>query len=464
MASTVNGELSRVTIVAPKTRMDLAIPSDVPLADLLPTLLRYAGEELADEGAVKGGWGLRRLGGPLLDNSRTATQLEIRDGELLYFTPREASTPEVVFDDVVDAVATATQNRAGRWNTESTRRFSVLFAVTALLGGAAAVLFAGPPQLASGITGLATGLILLVIATVLSRAAGDGRTGTLVALAAIGYGAVGGLLLLAGDRSLSELATPHVLLAATALIVYGTAATIGVGASGPVFLGVATVGAALAVGTGLNMAFDRSAATGAAIVAAVTFAMVPALPMFSYRLARLPVPSLPTRPEDVKSDAETVNGKRILALADHADRFLTGLLWTVAVIVFGAEVVLAFDDSLPSLLLCTVLALLLLLRARPMISWRQRSGMLAAGSLGLGMVALALFQGGGILTRLATIPALLFAAATISLVYGLLIAGKRMSPIWGRLLDIVEILLIVAVVPLAAWVCGLYSWIVNLSA
>ncbi|MET8838185.1 EsaB/YukD family protein, partial [Micromonospora sp. NPDC004540] len=41
---TATGGLSRITIVAPRTRMDLALPSDVPLADLLPTLLRYAGE------------------------------------------------------------------------------------------------------------------------------------------------------------------------------------------------------------------------------------------------------------------------------------------------------------------------------------------------------------------------------------------------------------------------------------
>ncbi|MEU5670390.1 EsaB/YukD family protein, partial [Micromonospora sp. NPDC047753] len=45
---TATGGLSRITIVAPRTRMDLALPSDVPLADLLPTLLRYAGEDMAD--------------------------------------------------------------------------------------------------------------------------------------------------------------------------------------------------------------------------------------------------------------------------------------------------------------------------------------------------------------------------------------------------------------------------------
>ncbi|WP_369799365.1 EsaB/YukD family protein [Micromonospora sp. M42] len=94
--------------------MDLALPSDVPLADLLPTLLRYAGEDLADEGVRHGGWALSRLGGQPLDGGRTAAQLGVRDGEVLYFNPRAATAPEIVFDDVVDAVATSTTQRGGR--------------------------------------------------------------------------------------------------------------------------------------------------------------------------------------------------------------------------------------------------------------------------------------------------------------------------------------------------------------
>ncbi|MEK8108407.1 EsaB/YukD family protein [Micromonospora sp. M12] len=77
--------------MAPRTRMDLALPSDVPMADLLPTLLRYAGEDMADEGARHGGWALSRLGGAPLDGGRTVAQLGVRDGEVLYFNPRSAA-------------------------------------------------------------------------------------------------------------------------------------------------------------------------------------------------------------------------------------------------------------------------------------------------------------------------------------------------------------------------------------
>ncbi|MBQ1071282.1 type VII secretion integral membrane protein EccD, partial [Micromonospora sp. D75] len=81
---------------------------------------------------------------------------------------------------------------------------------------------------------------------------------------------------------------------------------------------------------------------------------------------------------------------------------------------------------------------------------------------GLGLVAAATFAAGSLGVRLGLVRGGLAVVAVISLVYGLTVAGKRISPVWGRTLDIVEILLIIALVPLAVWVCGMYGWIVNL--
>ncbi|MFG1900001.1 type VII secretion integral membrane protein EccD [Micromonospora carbonacea] len=459
---TATGGLSRVTIVAPRTRMDLALPADVPLADLLPTLLRYAGEDLADEGARHGGWSLARLGGQPLDGGRTAAQLGVRDGEVLYFNPRAAAAPEIVFDDVVDAVATATNQRPGSWQVSTSRAFAVLFAAAALSAGALATLFAGPPQLPGAIAALLVAVALLVGAAVLSRAAGDSRTGAVLALVGLGYAAVGGLLVLAGDRGLGELAAPHVLLAGTAMVVFGAVAALAVGDRLPLFFAAVAVGGAVGFGAVVSLAFSVGAPAAAAVVATVAFATLPALPMAAYRLARLPVPSIPTGPDDLKTDTETVDGRSVLRRSERADEFLTGLLWTVALLVLGGEVVLALDGRLPAVLLCLVLALLSLLRARPFLGRAQRVPVLLAGGLGLGLTAAATFAAGGAAVRLGVVLGGLVVAAVVSLIYGLTVAGKRISPVWGRLLDIVEVLLIISLVPLAVWVCGLYGWIVNL--
>jgi type VII secretion integral membrane protein EccD len=457
--STAGSGVSRVTIVAPTTRVDLALPTDVPLASLLPTLLAYAGEHLADEGAAQGGWRLSRLGGLALDSGSTATQLDIRDGELLYLTPRGSAAGEIVFDDIVDAVATATQNRAGRWQVENTRRFALACATAALLAGAIALLFAGPPTVSAGAVGLGVGLALVVTAAVLARAFGESRSSSVLALVALPYALVGGMLLLAGHRTLAGLGAAHILVGATAFIVYAAFATLAVGQATGVFIGAGAAGLALGAGASISLAFDARPAAAAAVVAALSFAVVPALPMLAYRLARLPVPSVPTGPEDLKGDAETVDGLRILALSERADEFLTGLLGTVAVVLLGAEAVLAADGSLPAALLCALLAVLVLLRARPYTGRRQRVPLLVVGALGVGLFAASAFAMAGPTVRLIVLPAGLLAVATLTLVYGLAVAGKRVSPVWGRALDIVEILLIAGLVPLAAWVCGAYAWI-----
>ncbi|MEV1056101.1 type VII secretion integral membrane protein EccD [Micromonospora chalcea] len=459
---TATGGLSRITIVAPRTRMDLALPSDVPLADLLPTLLRYAGEDLADEGVRHGGWALSRLGGQPLDGGRTAAQLGVRDGEVLYFNPRAATAPEIVFDDVVDAVATSTTQRAGAWQVGTTRAFAVLLAASALAGGAVAALFTGPPHLPGAAAAFVVAVALLVGAAVLSRAAGDSRTGAVLALVGIGYAGVGGLLVLAGERTLGELAAPHVLLAGTAVVVFGAIAALAVGDRLPLFLGAVGVGAAVGLGAVLSLAFGIGAAASAAVVATVAFGALPALPMLAYRLARLPVPSIPTGPDDLKTDTESVDGPSVLRNSERADGFLTGLLWTVSLLVLGGEVVLAEDGRLPAVLLCLVLALLSLLRARPFLGRGQRTPVLLSGTVGLGLVAAATFAAGSLAVRLGLVLGGLAVVAVISLVYGLTVAGKRISPVWGRTLDIIEILLIIALVPLAVWVCGMYGWIVNL--
>lgn len=457
MASTVGEGLSRVTIVAPGTRMDLALPSDVPLAELLPTLLSHAGEELADDGALHGGWALRRLGGPPLDSARTAAQLDIRDGELLYLTPRADASPEVVFDDVVDAVATGTRQRADRWGTADTRRFAVGFTVAALVGGVAAVLFAGPPQLPSALVGTGLGLALLVVATLVSRVGGDSRTATLFGLVALAYGGAGGLLLLAGDRPLSELAAPDVLMAATFLVVYGAVGTLAVGDYPQVFLGAAATGAALGAGAGICLLFGAAPPVAAAVVGTVAFGTMPAHPMLAYRLARLPVPTIPTDPEDLRQDVSTVDGRRVLALSERAAEYLTGLVLTVSVIVLAAMLVLVLSGQWQAVLLAALLAVLLMLRARPAPGRSQRLPVLVAGAVGLAAVTLATFATGGMAMRLGIVLGGLLLVAIVSLLYGLAVAGKRISPLWGRMLDILEILMIVALVPLAVWAAGLYG-------
>lgn len=464
MAGTVTGGLSRVTIVAPRSRVDLAIPTDVPLAHLLPTLLRFAGDDLADVGATQGGWVLSRLGGRQLDSSRTPGQLDIRDGEVLYFTTRGNAPPELVFDDVADAVATATLGRGGRWTLSTTRRTSLVLASSALVGGAAAVLFVGPPQWVGGLVGLLMGVVLVATATILARVMQAEKAGILFALVAICYAAVGGLLILGGDKTLRELGPPQVLLAAVAVVVYSAVLTVATSGATPLLLGATAGGAVVGLGAVACMSLGTTPAGAAAVIAAVALGLIPFLPMFATRVARVPVPAVPTGPDDLKADAETIDGPALQERSDRADAILTAILGSSAAIFLGAEVVMTLDGSLPALLFCAVLGLILLVRARPYRGRAQRMPMIAAGWTGLGLAAFAFFVQSGTLIRLTAVLPGLVAVAIAALIYGLGVAGKKIAPVWGRALDIMEVILIVAAIPMAVWVSGLYAWVRSIRA
>jgi hypothetical protein len=105
------------------------------------------------------------------------------------------------------------------------------------------------------------------------------------------------------------------------------------------------------------------------------------------------------------------------------------------------------------------LGLVLLTRARTFSTVSQRVPLMVGGVVGLGLLGVVLFRGGGVLVRLGGVLPVLVVVAAVAMGYGLAMAGKRVSPVWSRALDLVEVLLIVAVVPLAMWVCGLYGWI-----
>jgi type VII secretion integral membrane protein EccD len=104
----------RVTVVTPFARVDVALPVRATLAELVPQLVRLAGAE-GQATSENPGWVLTRLGGGAFAAGLTVTSAGIRDGDVLYLNPRERQVAPLVFDDVIDAIASAAENRAGTW-------------------------------------------------------------------------------------------------------------------------------------------------------------------------------------------------------------------------------------------------------------------------------------------------------------------------------------------------------------
>jgi type VII secretion integral membrane protein EccD len=478
----MSGGVSRVTIVAPHSRVDLALPSDVPLADLLPTLLSFTGVSVTapapavgngraaavsgngravaaggDE-ASRNGWALSRLGSGELDTSRTPSQLDVRDGELLYLRPRGEDAPAAIYDDLVDALATGSRDRRGQWSPAAARTAGLAAGVVALVAGAVAVPFAGPPYGIGGIIGLGLAVALLVVAAVFARALGDARTGAAFAVVATVYAAVGGLLALVTTPTLAGLTNAHIIVAATAATVAATLASLAAPGAARVFLCAGLVSVAALITMAVASWFGIAIAAAAAVTVCLAYATLPVQPMLAYRLSGLPVPAVPAEPESVRQDAEDVDGAVVLARSRRADGYLSAMVAALAVISAVSAVLLSLTGA-AGRWLALVLGLLPVLRARWFVGLAPRLALLLSGAVALGADAVVEFRLIDQASRLVVIFAVAIGVAAISVGVGLISGGRAGSPVWGRALDVLEVLLILALIPLAVLVSGLYGWI-----
>jgi type VII secretion integral membrane protein EccD len=452
-------DLCRVTLVATRGRFDVALPATLPLAYMLPTLLRQAGEELADSGVGHGGWALQRLGGWPLDTGQSAAALGLQDGEVLYLRPRQHELPPPVFDDVVEAIGWTLAERTHRWDAAATRAAALVATGVVLALGAGVALLAGPPYYAAaGATGLVAILLLLGAATV-SRALGNAPAAALLGCAALLYGFLAGLLGLLGPDKLADAGGPAVLAGASVALIAVLVAIAGVGGGEPVFLGAGLV--AVVVFLASLSAGHTSAAGVAAVALGLAFLAAPAIPGAAYRLARLPAPFLPTTAEDLRQANTTLPAARLSERSLVADRYVTALVAGCALVIVGTAPFLATASGWAPTTLVGVAALLALLRMRLFTGRAQRVWLLGA-ALAAAAAAVTMLA-----THLGNRPArsgLIVATLVVAfLVVGFAVRPERPpSPPRARLLDILEIVFAVATIPLVLDVLGVYAYVRSL--
>ena len=459
MSPSTGTDLCRVTIVAPRRRIDLSLPAEIPLVQLLPTLLRVSGDDLADRGLGHSGWMLQKLDGPPLDTGLTLVQLGVRDGEALYFRPRMSLIPDMAFDDVADVVATGKKERSDRWRPDTTRRFGLGVAAAAFAVGTAPLLTYGPPWRIPAIVAGMVAVLLVLMAAALSRAVGDSAGGAVFGYASLPYAFLSGLLAPArADLSLFHLGGPHLLTAFAATTVVAVLAGFGVADGLPWFVGIAFASLIGTIAGGVALAFSGISGPGiAAAAVAIAVALSALIPTLSFRLARVPLPPLPANAEELRSDTTVVDGKALLRRTVAADRFATGLVAGIALIAAVALVFLVFAPGWPGPVMAAVVSTTLLLRARIFSGRSQRAWMLLVGMGGTGLLAVAMSFRGSPATGLTLVLPAVLAVAAIAITMGMWLPGNKPSPFWGRAGDIIDMIAVVALVPLALAVLGVYS-------
>ncbi|WP_329085331.1 MULTISPECIES: type VII secretion integral membrane protein EccD [unclassified Streptosporangium] len=453
--------LCHVTVVAPGGKADLALPADLPLPHILPGLLRAIGEAGGESAAVAG-WALQRLGGTPLDLGQSLGALGVLDGEVLYLRPREAMLPPALFDDVADVVAMRIKDGPGIWATRHTRLAGVALGMVFLVTGVLCMTLAGPPWTVPTVLSGVFALLLIAAGAAVSRAVGDSGAGALIGYAALPYGFLAGLLVPLGAGELSGIGAPHLLSAFAATALVGTFGFVAVvdGVSG--FLGVVVASVIGAVGAAIVMLSGASVPGVAAMAVTIMLAFGPLTSTLSFRLAGMPMPSMPTNAEELRSDDQKVDGPAIGERAGQARQYATGLVMGTALVGLVAQVCLVLDSRWIATATALTLSLICLMRVRVFQGLGQRIWLMATGMTGIVAYAISTAAAGGGPMAVGVAAGLLLVAA-IPAGIGLSLPAGKPSPFWGRAGDIVETLLVVALFPLALGVLDVYSWVRGLA-
>ncbi|MGW3658412.1 type VII secretion integral membrane protein EccD [Streptomyces sp. NPDC005151] len=466
----------RVTVVAPDSRVDVALPEDIPVADLYPEILRLSGQSPAQGAPV--GYHLVRRDGTVLDSGRTLAGQRILDGELLSLRPFSESLPPAVFDDVSDAVATAVARDRILWG-DSLMRGAGLFGGSLLLVLLGFVLWtSGPRHDMHGLPGVLAAVIAvlaLALACVRARVYDDRGSSTALGIGALTNAAVSGagLLPLGEGQGIGRL---QFLLACAAVLV--AAVILMIAAPGGDGLFVAFVFAA-AIGllvTFIAIMTGMEPAETAAVCAPLSVGVLAFLPGLSTRFARLPIGFEP--PRTTVGDYGTsepapqgpVDADRIAAQARRGHELLVGLVGGCALVAVGAAAVLGFSDNIWGQLLALATGVAMLMRSHLFRYTAQVGCALAAGLGALVLLGLGLslnpptemlreaVAGDSTALDIRTIwlTAAVAGGAALITAIGLIVPRKGVTPFWGRFLEIAEACVLLTLMPLCLAVFDLY--------
>lgn len=483
MSTTAATGFCRVTVVAPDSRIDVALPEDIAVADVYPEILRLTGQ--TQPAGAPTGYHLVRRDGTVLDGARTLAAQQVLDGEVLSLRPFAESLPPAVFDDVSDAVASAVTRDRHLWSDELLRGAGLVGAVLLLVLMGFVLWFADPVRhdmhSLPGIIAGAAGVLLTAFAGVRARVYGDRATAVALGLGALPLLLIAGSGIIAPDAGQGPGRLQFLLGCVTVLVAAVTLVALTPSGDAPFVAAtfLATVGT---LATFAAILTEASATETAAVCVPAAIGLVAFLPGLSARFARLPIGYASPRSaadddfaadphQPVFAEAQPVDAERIALQARRGHEMLLGLVGGCAAVVVGSCAVLGFAGNRWGQLLALAAGLAMLLRARLFRYTSQVACVLVAGLAAIALLILGLSLNpptdlvadlvmygdrGGLDIRTIWLTAAVAAGAALVTAIGLIIPRKGLSPFWGRLLDLTEGFVLLALVPLCLAVLDVF--------
>ncbi|MDT0402331.1 type VII secretion integral membrane protein EccD [Streptomyces edwardsiae] len=482
MSTTTATGFCRVTVVAPDSRIDVALPVDIPVADVHPEILRLTGQ--TQPAGTPTGYHLVRRDGRVLDGARTLADERILDGDVLSLRPFARSLPPAVHDDVPDAVASAVVRDRHLWSDDLLRAAGLTAGALLLLLLAFLLWSADPVRHdmhgLPGVIAGGVGLLLLAFAGIRARVHDDRVPAVALGLGALPLLLVAGSGIIAAPDGQGPGRLQFMLGCAAVLVASVTLLALAPGSDAP-FVAATFVAAVGTLATFLVIVTGSSASDAAAVCAPCAIGLVAFLPGLSARFARLPIGYAAPRsaladefdPDPSQApDAEALDAERVAAQARRGHELLLGLVGGTSAAVVASAAVLGFSDDVWGRLLALAAGLAMLIRAR---LFRYTSQVVCALAAGLGAVA-ALLLGlvlnppaealtefvlhgdrGALDVRTVWLSTAVVAGTVLSTAIGLVVPRRGLSPFWGRFLDLAESAVLLTLVPLCLAALGVLT-------
>lgn len=468
-------ELSRVTLVVGGLRIDLGLPPNVSIADFIDDVIDLANEQLAMDPALsdisfdatEGRWTLARLGADGIDPSRSLTDANIYDGELMVIREIGQPVSPLLFDDVGEVPE---ESAVTGWLTREARPLACFAVALAATIAAALLLPRHPGDIALAAGALAVGVLGVVVACVIAYRSAGARRSEWVAAAATPLIFGGALYVVPDGFGVKALPMAFGLTALTSLVVLLIS---GRGrALHTTVIALAVIGGISATCVLLLAPPQR---TVGALLAAMSVVVVYVSPRVTILLSKLPIPRVPTAGEpldDIETQGGTtvegVNavGKQIIpteagmvARVGRANQYLTGIL-VAASITALAGCYLAVDVSSGFYWQGTVFAFtvatVLCLRGRSHHDLVQ-SGTLIGGGLAIALATIV--KNGAFVPDWQPSAALgLVVVMVLAVACGVIAPRLDFSPVMRRQVELLELLAIAMVFPLCCWIIRLYAF------
>lgn len=430
---------SRVTIIGRQRQLDAVLPVDEPLGRLMPDLLRMLGEPVDPSPRRRYLTTTAGLSVSLDDNLRTA---QVYDGAVLRLAAEgEVPPPPTVYDVAEEAVddlgrrGTTFQRKHRQWAAGTTLVFALLAGAIALARSASPDVVAFVVMVVAAVTGLG-GVVL-------------GRGGQRTAAITLLVATPALLAVVAWTLGSSEGWSTAMVAGVTGLAI----------ALGPLLFALAGLAGGGLVGGGtaalfavtwiIGTAAGATAAQVSALVAVFAVLLLGVLPRLALSMSGL------TALDDRRAQGSEVLRTDVSAALNAAHVGLALAAASIALWSAVAGIVLALDGSVWTVSIAAVLALLLCTRARLYPLAVEVLGLFIAA----GIVVCALVQDlsgrpvGGTLVAVG----LLVVVAMVGIFGMTWTPQEHVQVRLGQVLDQIQILAVLALVPLALGAFGVFT-------